>query len=161
MGMDKIMQNYPNVTFKTIGSFFSGFKEKWGLRYREGLGDPDLFTWINKRVPVEMAEVDFVAIPIADNVYNRCKSSIKYLEVSSMKIPGCWQDIRQYREVVKDGYNGYLCKTAKDWYKKMKKLIDDKQSRDKMAEAAFKTIEEDWQMKSNVDLYIDLFKKIV
>lgn len=159
-GMDMLMKNYPNVVFKTIGSFMPGYKDRWGQRYVSDSGSPDLMKWIKDRMPKVLADVDFLVVPLTDNVYNRAKSSIKYIETSSCKIPGCYQDIRQYQEVIRDGYNGFLCKNAKDWYKKMKKLIDDKKLRKDMGENAFKTVEEDWQMKNNVKDYIDFFKKI-
>jgi glycosyltransferase involved in cell wall biosynthesis len=160
-GMDKIMKRYPNVTFRTVGSFFPQFKDMWGLRYDSVEGHPDLMTWVKKRMPEVLKDVDLMVVPLADNVYNRCKSSIKFIEASSVKIPGCWQDIRQYREVIRDGYNGMLCKSSKDWYKGVKTLLEDPPLRKKMGEFAFKTVKKDWQMKDNIQPYIDLFQRIV
>ena len=156
MGMDKIMKEYPNVKFQTVGSFFAKYRHKWGQRYEQAWGDSDIYKWIKDKMPPFMENIDIVVVPLAENVYTRCKSSIKFLEASSYKKPGVWQDIRQYREVV-DGTNGFLASKAKHWYRAIKRLIDDVELRRKMGEEAFKTVESDWQMKDNVQQYADFF----
>lgn len=159
-GLDRLMSDYPNVNFITIGSMIGRHRERWGRRYIDRKGDQDLMTWIKKSRVETLADIDFMAVPLTDNTYNRCKSSIKYIECSSAKVPGCYQNIRQYSEVIKDGENGFLCKTADDWYNKMKKLIDDKVLRQQMGENAFKTVKDKWQIKDNMKEYIDFFKRI-
>jgi glycosyltransferase involved in cell wall biosynthesis len=156
--MDRLMREYPNIKFKTIGSFFSGYKTRWGQRYSYSFGDMDVLKWIEK-APTMLSEVDILVAPLVDNIYNRCKSSCKFLEASSFKKPGCWQGIRQYEDVVKDGVNGFLCTTTDDWYFKLKRLIDDKQLRQNMAEEAFKTIQ-DWQIQSHIEDYKKFFADI-
>lgn len=160
-GIDRLMKQYPNLKFRTIGSFFGKFKDRWGMRYEEAPGHPDLMTWVKKRMPEVLSDVDLMVVPLSDNTYNRSKSSIKYLEASSTKLPGCWQDIRQYREVVRHGYNGMLCRTEKDWYKNIKFLIENPEERKKMGGFAYKTVEESWQMKNNIQEYVAFFQSIV
>ena len=84
-----------------------------------------------------MRETDIFLAPLTDNLYNRCKSSIKFLETSSAKRVGVWQNIRQYQQVVEDGKNGFLARTAEDWYKSIKYLIDNPEERKRMGENAF------------------------
>lgn len=161
-GMDRIMQDYPNVTFITVASFFPEFKKKWGRRYEEERGDVNFMAWATKRFPEVMAKTDiFVAPLIISNVYNRCKSSIKFAEVSTAKKPGCWANLRQYQEVVKPGVNGFLCETADEWYKNIKTLCDDAVLRKSMGEEAYKTVVESWQSKDQVKNYVDFFKSMV
>ena len=160
-GVDMIFKEYPNVTLKTVGALIPGYKTRWGARYNHGFGDVDLYKWVREKFPIFMDESDIIVAPLNDNVYNRSKSNIKFLESSSAKKPGCWQEIRQYREVVEDGKNGFLCGTAEKWYESIKKLIEDKELRRKMGEEAFKTTERDWQMKNNVVNYAQFFKSVV
>ena len=160
-GMNKLMREYPNVKFRTIGAFIPKFREMWGRRYEEKAGSPDLMTWIKERAPEVLADVDFLAVPLNNNVYNRSKSSIKFLEASSMMIPGCYQNIRQYKKVINHGVNGMLCESARDWYKSMKTLIDNPPLRKNIAKAAYETVEKDWQMKDHVQEYVDMFEKVV
>lgn len=159
-GIDKIFKEYPNVVFKTVGAFIPKYKVRWGARYEHAFGDVDVYKWIKNRFPEVMREADILVTPLSDNTYNRSKSSIKFCEGSTAKKPGCWQDIRQYQEVVENGKNGFLCRTADDWYEAIKKLIDDKELRREMGKNAFKTVERDWQMKNHLDEYGQFFKKI-
>jgi len=152
-GVDMIMREFPNVVFKTIGSLFPKYKYRWGQRYINDFGDPDIYKWIRDKFPRYMDETDILVAPLNDNLYNRCKSSIKFLETSSAGIPGIYQKIHQYEEVVVDGVNGFLADNREDWYNSIKKLILDKELRKKMGQEAFRTVKCDWQMKDHIKDY--------
>lgn len=159
-GIDRIFKEYPNVTLKTVGALIPKYKNRWGQRYEHGFGDVDVLTWIKDKFPVFMDETDIIVAPLTENTYNRCKSSIKFIEASSAKKPGVWQDMRQYQEVIEDGRNGFLARRAEDWYGAIKKLIDDKALRQKVGGEAFETIRKDWQMKDHVKDYAQFFQKL-
>jgi glycosyltransferase involved in cell wall biosynthesis len=159
-GMDEVLKEYPNVTFKTVGAFIPKYKLRWGSRYNHAFGDVDVYRWIKNKFPKVMRETDILVAPLTENLYNRCKSNVKFLETSSAKKPGVYQNIRQYNEVVEDGKNGFLARTSQDWYEAIKKLIDDKRLRKTMGQEAFKTVERYWQMKDNLDDYGQFFKKV-
>lgn len=160
-GVDMIMKEYPNVTFKTVGALIPAYKYKWGQRYQNSYGHQDLYKWVGERFPEFMNETDIMVVPLEENTYTKCKSSIKFLEASSAKKAGVYQDIRQYQEVIEHGVNGYLAYTAQEWHDSIKKLIDDKEHRRSVGEKAFETIENDWQMKDNVVRYAEFFKHIL
>ena len=100
------METYPNVVFKTVGALIQDYKMKWGMRYFNSYGHEDIYQWIKGRFREFMDEATFLVVPLIDNVYNRCKSNIKFLEVSSAKKVGVWQKIHQYEEVI-DDKNGF------------------------------------------------------
>jgi len=159
-GIDKILKEYPNVVFKTVGAFIPKYKMRWGARYSHSFGNVDVYKWIKNKFPLAMKETDIFVAPLTENTYNRCRSSIKFLETSSAKRAGVWQNIRQYREVVDDGKNGFLARMARDWYKAIKRLIDDKELRKQMGKEAFKTVERDWTIDAHLDAYGQFFKKV-
>ena len=154
-GIDRIFKEYPNVTFKTVGAFIPKYKSKWGARYEHGYGHMDVHKWIKDKFPGYMDEADIILAPLEDNKYNRCKSSIKFLEASSAKKPGVWQNIRQYKEIVTEK-NGLLADDADGWYENIKKLINDKKLRKNTGENAFKTVK-GWQIQNNVKKYAEMF----
>jgi len=161
-GMERIMQDYPNVQFLTVGSFFGQFKMKWGRRYNEEFGALNFLGWAKKRFPQVMAKTDIFVAPLTSNlVYNKCKSSIKFIEVSTAQKVGCWQNIRQYQECVKDGVNGFLCDSEDSWYKNIKTLIDNPKLRLKMGKEAYKTTMDGWQSKQQVTKYASFFKRVL
>jgi glycosyltransferase involved in cell wall biosynthesis len=160
-GIDMIFKEYPNITFKTVGAAVPKYKNRWGQRYSHGFGDTDVYKWIKDKFPSFMDETDIIVAPLTVNLYNRSKSSIKFIEASSAKKPGVWQKIRQYEEIVEDGKNGFVANWAKEWHSAIKKLIDDKELRRRVGEKAFKTTKEDWQMKNHVEDYASFFKLIL
>ena len=158
LGLQRIMDEYPNVMFITIGAFMSEYKYLFGRRYENYFGHEDIYKWIDTKFPEYMQTADIFVSPVEPDRYNKAKSYIKYLEASSTKCPGVYQDIYQYQEIVEDGVNGYLAASEDDWYNKIKKLIDSVELRRTIGENAYKTAQAN-QMKNHVDKYADVFRK--
>lgn len=157
--LERVMSEYPNFSFQTVGAFIPAFQKKWGMRYTKGFGNPDIYKWINM-MPVLMDNTDFILAPINDNLYNRSKSGTRYLEASSYKIPGAYQKMRQYKELIVDGENGYLCTTEDEWYKAIISLIQNTKLRRSMGEKAYATVQ-DHTIQQNVDKYADMLRKVL
>lgn len=157
--MDRVMKEYPNFSFMSIGAFIPKYRQQWGARYEQGFGDIDVLRWI-KKMPTFMDDVDFAVVPLLNDDYNRSKSSIKFLETSSYKIPGVYQRIRQYNEVIKDGVNGFLASTEEEWYNAITKLINDVKLRKSMGKEALKTTG-NWQVQNHLEEYANLFKLVL
>jgi len=157
--MDRIMYRYPNFSFTTVGAFVSEFKNKWGARYTEGFGDTDVLKWIDKQ-KAYMDDADFMLVPMNVNIYNKSKSNTKFLEASSYKIPGIWQAIRQYKELVYDGENGFLCETEDEWYNAIEKMMTDAKLRKSMGERAFESMKPH-QIQQHVKDYADMIKEVL
>lgn len=160
-GIDMVFKNYPNVTLKTVGAFLPKYKERWGQRYTNAYGDTDIYKWIKEKFPLFMDESDIMVVPLLDGQYTRSKSAIKFLESSSAKKPGVYQNMKQYRDIVYEGRNGFLATRSEDWYNAISKLIEDKKLRQNMGEEAFKTVKIDHQMKDNVWRYAEFFKRVL
>ena len=159
-GLEMLMKEYPNVELLTIGAMIQQFKKKFGMRYFNDFGHQNLYTWV-EMMKDKLKDVDIYAVPLVESTYCKAKSSIKFLEMSSTCKPGCWQDIRQYQEVVEHGKNGFLCHSVDEWYESLKKLVESPELREKMGKEAFKTVEKDWQMKNNVEQYATFFQKVM
>ena len=157
--MDRIMREYPQVIFKTIGAFLPKYKKRWGARYEHGFGATDIRKWIDTKYPKVMDETDFFVTPLVVNTYNRSKSYIKWLEISAAKKPGIWQRIRQYEKVVEHGKTGLLANYADDWYHAKKKLIDSYKLRKEIGENAYKEVKK-YTIQEEVKRYAEYFKKI-
>lgn len=160
-GVDRIMKRYPNVKLKTVGAFMGTYRKKWGARYEQGFGDHDVYTWIKTMFEGFMSESDILVVPLANNQYTKGKSNIKWLEASSAKLPGVWQDITQYNKSIQDGKTGFIAKNANQWEKSIKKLIENPELRKKMGENAFKEVKENWTIQGNIGKYADFFKQVV
>lgn len=158
--MEKLMREFPNIRFLTVGAFIPEFRYKFGPRYVNEFGHIDIYGWIKDKFPLFMEQTDIVVAPLEIDVYNRSKSSIKYLEYSSAKRPGVYQDIVQYQSVIDNGVNGYLAQSKEDWYESLKKLITDVSLRKNMGDAAFATTQE-YQIKDHVEEYAKVIVKTI
>lgn len=158
--LDKLMGEYPNLEFVTIGAMLADCKKKYGQRYITDFGHQDIYTWV-KMFPEKLGEIDIFAVPLIDNTYCRAKSGIKFLEMSSTARPGVWSDIRQYQELVSNGKNGFLANTAQDWYNGLKTLIDNQKARRQMGASALKTVRDFHTIQENVEKYADFFLKVM
>lgn len=158
-GMDRVMKSYPNVKFLTVGALLPKLKYKWGQRYENSYGHQDVYTWIKERFPVFMEKTDIVVAPLSDTTYDKSKSAIKFLEYSSAKKPGVFQDIRQYSEKIENGVNGYLAYSPDEWFSAISKLIDDVEHRKSVGEEAYKTARE-YTIQDNVCKYAKFFSRV-
>ncbi len=89
-------------------------------------------------------EADIALAPLQDNLFNRCKSAIKYLEYSALGLPGVYAALPPYAAAVQDGVNGFLAGDAQDWERKLGALIEDPGLCLQMAENAQEDIRRKW-----------------
>ncbi len=82
-------------------------------------------------------KVDIFVAPLVNNIFNRCKSSIKYWEYSALGRGGVYSRIAPYIRVLKHGINGFLVSTTEEWYQYLNLLINDKELRDHIAQNAY------------------------
>lgn len=72
----------------------------------------------------EMLEIyakhDLLLVPLDDNLFNRCKSNIKYIEAAAVKTPVLAKNLDEFGSVIRDGVNGFLY--SDDFYAKLESI---------------------------------------
>lgn len=154
----RLMGDYPNLTFETVGAFIPALKMKYGQRYISSTGSPNLYSWVNNKYPSVMDRTDVFVAPLTDNTYNKSKSGIKFLEISAAGKPGVYQDIRQYKELI-NGENGLLAYTTNEWYDCLKRLLEDKELRRSVGQKAFESLKP-YTIQAHINDYVDFFKSL-
>lgn len=86
-------------------------------------------------------DVDIFVAPLRDNLFNRSKSWIKFLEYSALGVCGVYSRIAPYEGIVIHGKNGFLASGAAEWETLLKMLIEDEHLRRSSAEQALDTIQ--------------------
>ena len=102
-------------------------------------------------------DFDISIAPLIDNLFNRCKSSIKYLEYSTLGVAGVYSKIDPYKDVVTDGNDGLLAGTLDEWYTQLKLLINDDELRYKLAVNAQRTVNDNWLISKNAYLWEQVY----
>lgn len=88
-------------------------------------------------------QFDVGLAPLDDSEFSRSKYINKYVEYTRGGIAGIYSDCELYRTVIKDGYNGILCRGAGDnWGKAIESLVNNSRLRLSVAKNAQKYAEE-------------------
>jgi glycosyltransferase involved in cell wall biosynthesis len=94
-------------------------------------------------------DCDIFIAPLRDNLFNRCKSAIKFIEYSSLGIAGVYSRIAPYEQLVISGWNGFLASDELEWETSLTKLIEDPNFRQQMGKAAYHTVDANWHMSKH------------
>lgn len=129
-----VARRYPNTKWIFMGV---------GLPFLEGsipAEQVEVLPWIHYeayRLRRTLVDADINLCPLMDNVFNRCKSAIKWYEstVSENVEATLAQNVGPYREI-KDGETGLLFNTADEFVLKLSALIEDAQLRLRLGHAA-------------------------
>ncbi|NIM93303.1 MAG: glycosyltransferase [Anaerolineales bacterium] len=105
------------------------------------------------------ASADIFVAPLVDNLFNSCKSAIKFLEYSTLGVPGVYSNSLPYSSVITNGDDGYLASTPNEWLDCLGKLIESPETRIEMASNAQKTIRRKWMLSKNAHLWQEAYQE--
>lgn len=128
----KILSEYPNVNFVIYGHL--------QLDNRFDVYESQIFrvSFVEATDYYKaLGSYDIAIAPLENNIFNDCKSNIKYIESSLVKIPCICSPRAEFKTIVKHGINGFLADTDQEWYDAFKQLIDDKELRYSMPDNAY------------------------
>ncbi len=154
---DKIIMGYlsgsitHNPDFEMIKPSVIKIMEEYKNVYLELVGEIDLPSDLNKfkdriikmpfvdytKLPQMIAELDINLAPLEDSLFNRAKSENKWMEACLVKTVTLASNVGAFK-VINNNVDGLLVdNTEDDWYKGLKRLIDDKDLREKLALTGF------------------------
>jgi GT2 family glycosyltransferase/glycosyltransferase involved in cell wall biosynthesis len=105
-------------------------------------------------------DFDLAIAPLRDDRFNRCKSSIKYLEYSACGIPGVYSSLEPYAVLVEHGINGFLASSQEEWEEQLARLIEDRELRYEMAVQAQKTVQKGWLLSQRAGLWRNFYQSV-
>lgn len=170
----KIVNKYSNVKL-VLGGWDGYFRDKDGnIHY------PEKNPWKNipenKKIVISWAKnmkdyskmltnFDIGIAPLEDNDFNRCKSDIKYKEYAGAGVPCIASSVEPYKNTIKDGEDGLLVKskgaTFNSWYKKIKKMVEDRDLRIKIGKKARERAVKEFDIKKNIYRWKDVYSEII
>jgi glycosyltransferase involved in cell wall biosynthesis len=87
--------------------------------------------------------------PLIPIPFNRAKSNLKFLEYSAQRIATVASNFGPYADTIIDGETGLLVSDNKDWYDKIKYLLDNDDIRSKMIDKAYDYVRENFDITKN------------
>jgi len=128
--LKRVKEEFPDVRVKSIGPCaIPEIDEK--LEFTNFLEYPKA---------LHAFHFDIGIAPIRDTLMARAKSNLRWLEYTALGIPVVASDVEPFRHT----HNVLKCSTREDWYKALRKLITDEQSRRELAHKAFVEMKEEY-----------------
>ena len=116
----KILKEFPQTELHLVGHLTIPDEMK---NYKKQLIVHDFLDWT--LLPSLAAEMDINLAPLVDNVFNRAKSEIKWLEAALVGVTTVASDIGSFSEIITNETTGVLVADGM-WYEQLKDLIDNK-----------------------------------
>lgn len=154
----KILREFPETTF-IIPRVYSNIFDS----YADLQGRVEYFDWIPlKDFSVKMAKlnIDIGLAPLADNMFNRAKSNLRWMEFSALEIPVVCSPVEAYKNVV-DKKTGLLALEKEEWYNGIKALILDENLRRTLAKNANDEVREKFNLEINAPKVLPFYQDVV
>lgn len=104
---------------------------------------------------------DLFIAPLGDNLFNRCKSHIKFLEYSVLGVPGVYSNLPPYQGIVIHGENGFLASSPDEWETYLIRLIESKSLRGQIGLRAQETVQKNWLISGHAHEWEQAFQEIL
>ncbi len=104
---------------------------------------------------------DIAVVPLSDNLLDQCISPFRYLEYTAIGLPCVCSNKTPYKEVIRDGFNGFLADTSDDWVEKLSELIDDHILRNEILSNARTDVRTNWMLHDHAHLWQQCYDQIL
>jgi glycosyltransferase involved in cell wall biosynthesis len=116
------------------------------------------YTEFAKYFQTQSADI-FIA-PLVSNLFNQCKSFIKFFEYSALGTPGIYSRLDPYEEVITHRENGLLASSLNEWQECLVELIENDDYRHQLAVNAQSSIKDKWLLSKNAYRWRNVFEQI-
>ncbi len=138
-----------DFTFRVICNKDPDFSELKSYEY---------LSWKEKTEIEDLWPMDIGLMPLPDMHWIRGKLGFKAIQYSAIGIPSVVSDVGTSRDVVEDGKTGLLVpNTTEAWREALAKLLDDREMRARMGQAARGFVMDNYAIPAQQDKYRNLF----
>lgn len=139
------------VAFRFLGCATPALQGLPASTYSEHWSAYDQFPQIIAR-----ERIDIGIAPLLDNPLNRCKSDLKWLEYSALRIPGVFSAVTPYIHSIRNGVTGLVVTNESDaWFAALDRLVMDVDLRRHIAEAAHAEVQTTRTLDTGAELFLD------
>lgn len=146
------------VAFQFMGCVTDRLARLPGAKVAEFTPDYESFARALQTTPMDVAVVS-----LEDNLFNRCKSNIKWLEYSACGIAGVYSDLPPYNSCIRHGQTGLLVgNRVQDWLQAIDTLVTNASLRRAIAQQARQEVLADYTLASpRVQRYAEAYHNIL
>jgi len=151
-----VMDKYENVKLIIQGTLFKASIKDLPQDRIEHHG------WVNTHAyPYKTAilDPDIAIIPLEDTLFNRCKSNIKWVEMSALGVPCVTSYVSPYKEYAAENNGIFIENNDKDaWVDGISYMIDNVDTRKEFAGNAKKIVAEHFDIKTQYPRWIKAYE---
>jgi len=160
--MLEILKKYPNVRFEILGAYDKPEALKMIEQFQDVADRIQFFagtpSWTGYPQALASMGWDIGIAPLVRDDFNVCKSHIKWMEYSSLKIPTVASNTYPYSQmiqgtpVIEQGKTGFLVKpsTPEYWITYVSQLIEQLELRQQVGQNAYNAVKNNWQWSSHI-----------
>jgi glycosyltransferase involved in cell wall biosynthesis len=115
--------------------------------------------WDLQTEVADIASLDIGLAPMHDTPWNRGKCGLKVLQYWAAGVPVVASPVGIYREIIRDGENGFLAASRQEWTEKLFLLIKQPELRQRLIGEGRKTVEEHFSLKKLAPRFVQLFEE--
>lgn len=146
----KLSAEFPNLYLKIVSNDFIDMdgvriiKERWAL-------DTEIES---------LRSFDIGIMPLDDTLWARGKCGYKILQYMGVGVPAVASPVGINSEFVRHGESGFLASSSEDWYKALKTLVAESQSRQAFGLKGRKLVEQYYSQEYFSTQYLKVFQEV-
>lgn len=109
---------------------------------------------------LESMNLDISIAPLVDNLFNQCKSNIKWLESTMAGVPFVGSNVYPYEMSIVHGKTGMLCGSTNQWVNALSKLIESEELRKELVANAREEVLKNYDIKKIAKQYEEFFESL-
>jgi len=131
-----------NDQYEPYDSLFKDFKER-SVKIRPLL-------WTIESESQILGSIDIGLAPLSNRKWDKYKGGYKVINYMAAGVPLVASAVGEHNFIIKDGFNGFLCKNHHEWTQKLQRLIEDETLKESISRNARRTAEEKYSLQRNV-----------
>lgn len=111
----------------------------------------------------DLMKMDLGVMPLdvhVEEAFSKGKCGFKLIQYLSLGIPALASDIGVNSQIIEHGKNGFLCPDPESWKERLEEFLKDPIKYKSMGARGRKTIEANFSVKANLELFLDLFRNL-
>ena len=117
--------------------------------------------WNKQDEVKELSEMDIGIMPLPDDPWARGKCGLKGLQYMALGIPTIMSPVGVNTEIIQHGVNGFLASDTEQWVDVITRLIENRELREQIGEAARKTVIDKYSVVANRQVYLNAFNQLL
>lgn len=94
-----------------------------------------------------LASADVAIMPLADDIFNRCKSGVRVIDAASVGVPSIVGQVSDMAAMVEDGRSGRIILPDTSWLNVLESMAADREATLEMGKNARQTLENNWSAR--------------